>query len=67
MTTLTWGKYKGKTYEQVYDNYKQYCRWILGQMTEHDDIKEFQRYLELRGLGKATNLDPNNREKPIGK
>jgi hypothetical protein len=52
-TTITFGKFKGRTFEDVYRNERSYCAWVLGVQTAHSDTVKFQRYVQYHGLRTA--------------
>jgi hypothetical protein len=41
--TLTFGKYKGETYEYVWENHHKYCEWVMGITSSNNkDFRDFQ-------------------------
>ena len=43
---LTFGKYKGKTFEEVFEEHPDYCDWILTQTTPRNKgFKNFYNWL----------------------
>ena len=44
--TLTFGKYKGSSFEDVKEDHPDYCRWILLQNSNNRDFKNFQTWLK---------------------
>lgn len=68
MTEIKFGKYKGKTYEQALTASKNYCKWIGSQLTESEDVRDFQKWLLEKGVIEELNTRIfNNGEKIIGK
>ncbi|GMF35646.1 unnamed protein product [Phytophthora lilii] len=45
-TTLTFGKHKSKTIEEVYSSDPRYCRWLLNQKTIIGDDSDIAKFLK---------------------
>jgi hypothetical protein len=58
-TVITFGKFKGRTFEDVYRTERGYCAWVLNVKTVHSDTIKFQRYVQYHGLRTA---DMNKRQ-----
>lgn len=48
-TVLNFGKYKGKTYEEVMKNHSEYCDWILSRNMKNQEGKDFVEFLQKNG------------------
>jgi hypothetical protein len=44
-TKITFGKFKGQTYIDVYRKHPDYCKWILEQDTDHYTFSKFQDWI----------------------
>ena len=53
-TVISFGKYTGKTYEEVKRMDVAYCNWILKQMETAGRMKAFQNWLKENSRNKAT-------------
>ena len=40
------GKYKNKTFKQIYDNDREYCKRMMTQAGTGGNIMDFRRYVE---------------------
>lgn len=45
-TVLTFGRYMGKSFEEVKKIDVSYCNWVLKQVKPNGRMKEFQNYLQ---------------------
>jgi hypothetical protein len=39
------GKYQGKTYRHIFDNYKSYCSWVINLKNPFFELSRFQEWL----------------------
>ena len=44
--TLTFGKYTGKSYEEIKSTDISYCNWVLKQSNTRGAMKDFQEFLK---------------------
>lgn len=44
---VTFGKYTGKSYEEIKTNDVSYCNWVLKQCNTRGAMKDFQEWLKL--------------------
>lgn len=49
-TIINFGKYKGSNYEQVLNKNRKYCAWLGCQLTESEEVKDFQKWLITKGI-----------------
>lgn len=47
-SVLNFGKHKGQTYEDVWKNHQDYCRWVLTQDSESERFNTFKAYCETK-------------------
>lgn len=47
---MKFGKYKGRTYKQIFANHKKYVRWIIKQKKMFDRIKNFSKYIQRKKI-----------------
>jgi uncharacterized protein (DUF3820 family) len=45
---LTFGKHRGRTYEEMFEKEKGYCSWVLLQESPSGSMKDFKEWLESR-------------------
>ena len=43
---ITFGKYKDKTFDYVLSNDNNYCKWILTQNSNIENMKTFKQYIQ---------------------
>ena len=48
-TEISFGKYKGNTYDYVKKNDVAYCNWALKQMNVSTTLRHFQQWLKTKG------------------
>lgn len=46
---ITFGKYKGKTYEEVSEKDKRYCNWVRETKSKNENFIKFQKWLNVNG------------------
>ena len=52
---ITFGKYKGKTFEFVLNNDLKYCEYVLTLTSNNNNCKDLQEYLKVRIKEVASN------------
>ena len=52
-TIVNFGKFKGRTFEDIYTNERGYCAWLLNTKTSHVDTLKLQQYIRYHGLRTA--------------
>ncbi len=52
-TIITFGKFRGRTFEDVYKNERGYCIWLLDLKTNNSDTLKLQQYVRYHGLRTA--------------
>ena len=45
---INFGKYRGKTYENVFDSEKSYIRWVFLEYSKIEAMKDFYNYIIAR-------------------
>lgn len=43
-TVLNFGRYKGKTYDYIYENHKDYVKWIITTKDSEKYVKKIKGY-----------------------
>jgi hypothetical protein len=49
LNIVTFGKYKGKTYEQVLEKDKRYCNWVSETKSKNENFNKFKNWLNDNG------------------
>jgi hypothetical protein len=47
-TVMTFGRHKGKTYDYIYDNDKQYVKWVITSKDSEKYVKKIKAYFTER-------------------
>ena len=59
-TIITFGKYKDKTFRNVYDSYKHYVEFILAVQNPGKDFNLFREYIKRKEDEKAKIITPED-------
>lgn len=52
-TIITFGKFQGRTFEDVYKNERGYCDWVMNLRTTNPDTIKLKKYIQWHGLRTA--------------
>ena len=43
-TIMTFGRHKGKTYDEIYENHKEYVKWVITTKDSEKYVKKIKAY-----------------------